>query len=90
FARQANGRTVITIATRWFATLLGDEKRLPVGEAVWTDTGIELPNPAAAWENLFTGETVRPDAAGDKPRLSLARTLACFPVALLVPAEVGS
>ena len=90
FARQANGRTVITIANRWFATLLGDEKRLPVGEAVWTDTGIELPDPAAAWENLFTGETVRPDATGDKPRLSLARTLACFPVALLVPAEVGS
>ena len=61
-----------------------------MGEAVWTDTAVELPDPAAAWKNLFTGETVRPDATGDKSRLSLVQTLACFPVALLVPAEVGS
>ena len=89
-ARQANGRTVITIATRWFATLLGDETRLPLGEPVWTDTAVEIPDLAGTWKNVFTGEMVRPDAAGDKPRLSLAQTLAYFPIALLVPAEAGS
>jgi len=86
-ARQANGRTVITIATRWFATLLGDETHLPLGEPVWTDTAVEIPDLTGTWKNVFTGEMVRPDAAEDKPRLSLAQTLAYFPVALLVPAD---
>ncbi|CDQ09947.1 protein of unknown function [Acidithiobacillus ferrivorans] len=86
-ARQANGRTVITIATRWFATLLGDETHLPLSEPVWTDTAVEIPDLTGTWKNVFTGEMVRPDAAEDKPRLSLAQTLAYFPVALPVPAD---
>jgi len=58
-----------------------------MGEPVWTDTAMEIPDMTGTWKNVFTGEMVRPDAAEDKPLLSLAQTLAYFPVALLVPAD---
>lgn len=48
---------------------------------------MEIPDLTGTWKNVFTGEMVRPDAAEDKPRLSLAQTLTYFPVALLVPAD---
>jgi (1->4)-alpha-D-glucan 1-alpha-D-glucosylmutase len=67
FARDAG---VVAVATR-----------LPVGLAArggWTDTTLALPDGAADWTDVITGESVR----GAAPRLG--ELLAQYPVALLV------
>ncbi|HEX3841734.1 MAG TPA: malto-oligosyltrehalose synthase [Acidimicrobiales bacterium] len=81
FYRQWGDRWVITVVPRLTFTLSGPGV-LPVGPEVWGDTEVGLP-PGA------------PDALGDvltstavgavDGRLSVARVLAAFPVAVLVP-----
>ncbi len=75
FARTHASGTLIVIAGRLYAKMLGDAGRLPLGEA-WGDTVIALPPGVNALENVLTGERFE---LGDG-RLPLAQACARFPV----------
>ncbi|MFW5692791.1 MAG: malto-oligosyltrehalose synthase [Thermoguttaceae bacterium] len=81
-AAGAEEQSAVVIAPRLLAQLTpqqADEKTVqPMGEAVWGDTRVMLPEPVPAnLQNLFTGDTI-PGAV----ELPLGRALAEFPVAL--------
>ena len=95
FARVFDGETLITIAPRWFATLLAAREDKPLGGAIWGDTTIAVPPECdgLAFENLLTGECLYANnttALG--PHLAVRETLGHFPVGLLlsVAAEIAN
>jgi (1->4)-alpha-D-glucan 1-alpha-D-glucosylmutase len=82
YARRSGGRTLVVIAGRLYATLLGAPGRLPLGKAVWGDTAVAagaLPE-GMRLTNLFTGESV----AVEDGHLLLSRAFASFPAAALL------
>jgi (1->4)-alpha-D-glucan 1-alpha-D-glucosylmutase len=91
FARVFRGRMAVAAAPRFFTALAG-EGQLPLGEPVWGDTGVRLPDswpgatpaagpPPAGWVDAVTG-TAFPGGA-----VLMARDLfAGYPGALLLPA----
>jgi len=79
FARPHAQGTLVAIAGRLYAKMLGEPGKLPLGEA-WQDTAIALPRGARALENALTGE--RLEAGGGS--LALAQACARFPVAALL------
>jgi (1->4)-alpha-D-glucan 1-alpha-D-glucosylmutase len=89
FGRKTQQRAVIVVVPRLVAGLLGDSERPPMGEAVWSETEILLPQQArgARFRNIFTNETLECRAAsaeeGAPCRLPLSAILASFPVAVL-------
>ena len=61
-------------------------RRLPVGEATWSDTTLALPaGGPTRWRNVLTGELVAADGGGAAVRL--ADALRLFPLGLLVGDE---
>jgi len=64
---------------------MGSVERPPLGEECWEDTRLALPPELAGglYRNLFTGEVLSAEQAGDVPSLPVAKVLAGFPVALL-------
>jgi (1->4)-alpha-D-glucan 1-alpha-D-glucosylmutase len=83
FARRHASGTLLVVAGRLYAKMLGAEAgRLPVGEA-WGDTAVRLPKGVVRVESVLGGEAIAP-ACGS---LSLQQACARFPVAaLLAPA----
>jgi (1->4)-alpha-D-glucan 1-alpha-D-glucosylmutase len=80
FALLHGGRAVVAVAPRLFAGLMQEGDPAPVGERVWGEAALALPEGLQGeLENVLTGE--RFPAQG---KLRLARLLARFPVALLV------
>ncbi|MGE5131244.1 MAG: malto-oligosyltrehalose synthase [Sphingomonadaceae bacterium] len=81
FARRHGARTLVIVAGRLFARLLGAPGRLPLGEVVWGDTAVAAGALAegAVLTNLFTGERI----AVEDGHLPLARAFASFPAAAL-------
>jgi (1->4)-alpha-D-glucan 1-alpha-D-glucosylmutase len=79
FARPHASGTLVVVAGRLYAKMLGAAGKLPLG-AAWADTAIALPPGVAALENVLTGE--RLDAGGGA--LPLARACGRFPVAALL------
>jgi len=82
YARRHEGRTLVVIAGRLFAKLLGEPGRLPLGRQTWSDTAVaagEL-GEGARLVNVLTGEalTVRDGA------IALAPSFANFPGAALL------
>ncbi len=88
FAREHAGTSVIAIAPRLIAALLGDAPAPPLGQAVWHDTWLTLPDTYAGrtYRDCFTGQTLVVGTRDGVPCLPVAATLAHFPVALLVQA----
>ena len=81
YARRHQGESVVVIAARLFARLMGDPGALPLGEAVWSDTAVEVPlAEGAQLQNVFTGETLVVQGG----RVALARAFASFPGAVFV------
>ena len=82
YARSREREGVIVVAGRLFASLGLDPGVLPVGDAAWAGTTIDVGflAPGTAMRNVLTGETVIVD--GD--RLPLARACESFPGALFV------
>lgn len=80
FARRFGQKEVVVIAPRLLLTLAQGVQRAPLGE-LWKDTVMELPGSTAAgrYENVFTGETIKPSGAV----LGLREVFTLFPVALL-------
>jgi (1->4)-alpha-D-glucan 1-alpha-D-glucosylmutase len=86
YARIAGGRTIITVAPRFFARLLGEADILPLGEKVWGDTAVDMPfyrrdNPYTC---AFTGKVLKPHQQLSGWRLPVAQVLAEFPVGLII------
>ena len=82
FAREHASGMSISVAPRLMARLSG-EARLPLGEAIWSDTRIPVP-PAKTFQNELTGERLEVEHSEGQPVLRLAAVLSAFPVAVLV------
>jgi (1->4)-alpha-D-glucan 1-alpha-D-glucosylmutase len=82
FALRRNGTSLIAVAPRLFSRLMQEGDLAPIGERVWGDASLLLPDGLQGdLVNVLTGE--RHSAGG---RLPLAQVLGRFPAALLVSA----
>ncbi|MEW6165641.1 MAG: malto-oligosyltrehalose synthase [Pseudomonadota bacterium] len=81
FARRHGDQALVAVVPRLTFKLLRERGGLPLGDAVWGNTQIELPAALArrGWRDALTA--ARHGAAATLP---LADVLAAFPVALLV------
>jgi (1->4)-alpha-D-glucan 1-alpha-D-glucosylmutase len=89
FARTLDQEGIIVIVPRLVVGLTGGKEEPPMGEEIWKDTWLALPQ---AWtgrtfRNLFTGEECSPKKKGKDAGISLSRIFRNFPVALLVREE---
>jgi (1->4)-alpha-D-glucan 1-alpha-D-glucosylmutase len=84
FARHYNSTWILTIAPRFCATLI-QEGELPIGEGVWANTHLVLPQKITCWKNVITGESIRGDDT-----LLVSSIFTCFPGALLINKEERS
>jgi len=95
YARIACECTVITVAPRFFAQLLDDANKLPLGVKVWGDTTVYLPfhRPGNQYTCAFTGKTLEPQQHLSRWRLPVAQMLEEFPVGLIIcenlPSNLG-
>ncbi len=85
FARLHGEQAVVTVVPRLVASLIDDSKQPPVGSDLWGDTRITVPSwrAGSSYRNLFTGETLASQTAGERQMLPVAEVLKEFPVALL-------
>ena len=86
FARRLRQQSLIVIAPRLYRRLLGESAGLPLGEAVWGDTLIELPREdrsRASFRNVLDRAQLAPVRQGESVGVLAAAALAEFPVALL-------
>jgi (1->4)-alpha-D-glucan 1-alpha-D-glucosylmutase len=85
YARRLENDSVLVIIPRLYARLMGEREELPLGEAVWADTAIELPRRfgAASLHNILDGSVIAPETRADGHFLAASAALANFPVALL-------
>ncbi|MHB1529599.1 MAG: malto-oligosyltrehalose synthase [Acidiferrobacteraceae bacterium] len=86
YARTAGECTVITVAPRFLARLLGEADRFPLGENVWGDTTVDMPlhQGNSQYTCAFTGKVLKPH----QRCLPVAQVLAEFPVGLIVGERV--
>lgn len=80
FARRYRGQTLIAVAPRLCAQLLGGELRLPSGDEIWQDSQIRTPNDGVRLRDLFTGERISAERGG----VFAKQLFYYFPVAVLV------
>ncbi len=79
FARHQGDITAIAIVPR-FITSLVQPYTFPLGEKVWTDTCIEIPQGLQAdWQDVFTDRQI-----SNSDAIAVGQALKYFPVALLV------
>jgi len=81
FLRRDASRSLIAVAPRLVAGLLGDSRQPAVGARIWEDTRIVLPSaPSRPYRNVFTAEPVLVEDGA----MLLAHVLDSLPVALLL------
>jgi (1->4)-alpha-D-glucan 1-alpha-D-glucosylmutase len=83
FVRRYEQDAVAVLVPRCLASLLRDERILPIGADVWTDTWVDVPEGIKGFRNVLTGEEPPLDQENGRVRLSVAAALAHFPLALL-------
>jgi (1->4)-alpha-D-glucan 1-alpha-D-glucosylmutase len=90
YARIAGGRTVITVAPRFFAGLPGEADTLPLGEKVWGDTAVAMRFHRSdnQYTCAFTGKVLKLEQRPSGWRLPVAQVLAEFPVGLVTGESV--
>jgi (1->4)-alpha-D-glucan 1-alpha-D-glucosylmutase len=90
FARLAGDAAVITIATRWPATLCGGETRPALG-AIWEDTALALAArlPPGRYTDVLTGRVLVLDPGAPGASLQLSALLQDLPCCVLA-ASVAS
>jgi (1->4)-alpha-D-glucan 1-alpha-D-glucosylmutase len=82
FALMRNGQALVAVAPRLFARLMGEDDLAPLGERIWGEAAIVLPESLRGeFTDVLTGETHSLHG-----QLPIAPLLARFPVALLVRA----
>jgi (1->4)-alpha-D-glucan 1-alpha-D-glucosylmutase len=89
FSRRHGDCEAIVVVPRLIGQLLSDDQTMPLGEAVWQDTRLLVPDidPQRPWRNVFTGESVPFSQEAGQTMLPVAGLMAHFPVALLVASE---
>jgi (1->4)-alpha-D-glucan 1-alpha-D-glucosylmutase len=87
YAREWEGRQVVVIAGRLFARLSSGSPLLPVGEAAWGDTVVELPAVAdgTPLTEMLSGRTLHAQSGG----VRIAQAFAVLPAAALVVGDKG-
>ena len=82
YARRLDDAGIVTVAGRLFASMGLEHGALPVGEAAWGDTALDLAflPEGTRLLNVLTGEFLQTGAAG---RLPLSRAMTAFPGAML-------
>jgi (1->4)-alpha-D-glucan 1-alpha-D-glucosylmutase len=79
FARHQGDTTAIAIVPRFFTNLVQPDT-FPLGETVWADTRIEIPQGLQAdWQDVFTAQKI-----SESDAIAIGQALQYFPVALLV------
>ncbi len=79
FARTYKEITLIVIAPR-FLTSVVELNQFPLGEQVWGDTAVEIPNGSeSTWHEMITDQSI---PSGDS--IKIGQILTQFPVALIV------
>lgn len=78
YARIAGGRSVITVAPRFFASLLDETHRLPLGESIWGGTTVDIPFHQIDTQYIcnFTGKQLMPHQMSSGWCLPIAQVLA--------------
>ena len=90
FTREYHGKVVLTIAARWFASLLSEPTALADLKKNFQQTFVELPaaltgrSQLTRFTNVLTGTTVEPEAANGIIRLNAGETLDGFPAVWLI------
>jgi len=89
FTRSLGTSRLLVVVPRLSAQLVGLHLRLPIGTQVWGETAIRLPDsPETLFRNVFTGEEVPLDHAGNIGVLKVASALSDFPVAVLASRDL--
>lgn len=92
-ARLMGKDAVIALATRWAATLMNSQLAAPLGEPVWRDTVVELPQevPCGEYVDVLTDTRIIVAEAGARRQLRVADGLRVLPAMVLVrrPAAHG-
>jgi (1->4)-alpha-D-glucan 1-alpha-D-glucosylmutase len=85
YARRLGSEAILVLVPRLYARLLGEREQLPLGERVWGDTAIELPEslPGGRWRNVLDGVVIDAPPGARGRLLPVSQALANFPVALL-------
>jgi (1->4)-alpha-D-glucan 1-alpha-D-glucosylmutase len=84
FARQAGARWALAVAPRYLTGII-QPGALPLGESVWSDTKLALPQEVPnRWLDIFTQAKISAAASKGEKLMSLSLALEHFPVALLV------
>ncbi|HZR70231.1 MAG TPA: malto-oligosyltrehalose synthase [Burkholderiales bacterium] len=83
YARVHAGRAVVTVAPRFYHRLTGGEPVPPLGERIWGDTRVPLPEKLSRYRDELTGARFGAEDAVGKRSIRLAELLAILPVALL-------
>ncbi len=84
YLRRDGKRSLIAVVPRLIYSLTSGRRIPPVGETLWGETWLHLPNDLdGALKNLYTGERVTPSRNGSGLRLAAGAALASFPAAAL-------
>jgi (1->4)-alpha-D-glucan 1-alpha-D-glucosylmutase len=84
FSRIHGDERILVVVPRLPATLLPDPEATPLGERVWGDTAVRLPEGSPQpYRNVLTGRCVSPVNQGDGVALLAAEIFEDFPIALL-------
>ncbi len=85
YSRSHEDLRILVAVPRLAVGLTEGKERPPIGELVWQDSRLVLPDESEGcrYGNVFTGEELSAGRYEDRSALELASVFACFPVALL-------
>jgi (1->4)-alpha-D-glucan 1-alpha-D-glucosylmutase len=83
YARVHDDRALVTIAPRFYHRLTGGEAVPPLGETIWGDTRVPLPETFSRYRDELTGIKFGAEDAEGKRSIRLAELLTILPIALL-------
>jgi (1->4)-alpha-D-glucan 1-alpha-D-glucosylmutase len=87
FSRRHGDTSMLVVVPRLCSRLSNGEMRLPVGEALWGDCEIVLPNDSpVSFTNAFTADELSVVQSANGKRIRISSILGSFPVALLISA----
>ena len=83
FARSYGRQRVLVVVPRLIATLLPDAGVPPLGERVWADTRVVVPDSATAYRHVLTDRRLATRRDGDRAALHASEIFEHIPIAFL-------
>ena len=89
YARIVDAGVVITVVSRWAATMTGGAMRAPLGEEAWQDTAVLVPPKIAPgrYVDVLTGRVHQVAAEADGTLLAAGELFATLPCCVLAPMQ---